>query len=89
MYMDQINIKIHLFLSVVVLHQPKRMRAKFEPNAEVFDKTNANTYEIGNFIHEKKNGLVGQISPTTEETFSKPTVMVIYKIDWIKDPKVR
>lgn len=72
---------------VVVLHRPKHMHAKFEPNAEVFDNTNANTHEIVNFINEKKNGLVGQISPTTEETFSKPTVMVIYKIDWKRDPK--
>ena len=83
------NNTIPLFLSVVVLHRPKHMHAKFEPNAEVFDNTNANTHAIVNFINEKKNGLVGQISPTTEETFSKPTVMVIYKIDWKRDPKVK
>ena len=71
-----------------MLFRPKHLHAKFEEPREVLKNSGAKSAEIIKFIDEKHIGLVGQMTPSNEASFSKPAVAVYFDIDWKKNLKV-
>ncbi|CAM4968513.1 unnamed protein product [Rotaria socialis] len=68
----------------IVIHQPKRLQTKLENSFVVVEATgNA----IKSFILEKIHGLVGHRTPSNFGDFSKPTVVIYYNVDYVRDTK--
>lgn len=68
----------------IVIHQPSRLQSKFEEAVSIIEGTGE---RIKNFIHEKIHGLVGHRTPSNFEGFGKPTVVVYYNVDYVRDTK--
>ncbi|CAF3456254.1 unnamed protein product [Rotaria socialis] len=68
----------------IVIHQPKRLQTKLENSFVVVEATgNA----IKSFILEEIHGLVGHRTPSNFGDFSKPTVVIYYNVDYVRDTK--
>lgn len=83
-----IRKKYNFYFSVVVIFRPKFLHSKHEEPVEVLSNVDAGTNDIKIFIDEKHLGLVGQMTPSNENMFSKPLIAVYYNIDWQKNLKV-
>jgi protein disulfide isomerase family A protein 3 len=70
----------------IVLFRPKHMHAKFEDSKVVLDSASSKG-DIVDFIANNHIGLVGQMVPDIEDLFTKPLVVVYYKVDWKRNAK--
>jgi protein disulfide isomerase family A protein 3 len=71
-------------LNKIVVHQPKRLQSKFE---EAFSVIEGAGEKIKSYIQEKIHGLVGHRTPTNIGDYKKPTVVIYYNVDYVRDPK--
>ncbi|CAF2527917.1 unnamed protein product [Rotaria sp. Silwood2] len=71
-------------LNKIVIHQPKRLQSKFE---DTFSAVQGVGNKIKTYIQEKIHGLVGHRTPSNAADFSKPTVVVYYNVDYVRDTK--
>ncbi|CAF0757481.1 unnamed protein product [Rotaria sp. Silwood1] len=71
-------------LNKIVIHQPKRLQSKFENAVSAVEGVGN---KIKTFIQEKIHGLVGHRTPSNTADFSKPTVVVYYNVDYVRDTK--
>jgi protein disulfide isomerase family A protein 3 len=69
----------------VVLHRPKRLHNKFEPEFLVFDATDAK--ELRESIQNNIHGLVGHRTTGNTANFRGPLLTVYYDVDYVKNPK--
>ncbi|KAI6202865.1 Protein disulfide-isomerase [Aphelenchoides besseyi] len=71
----------------IVVYVPKKFHNKFEGNEFKYDG-NYDTDKIKNFLIQETVGLAGIRTPSNEFQYGKlPLVVVIYNLDYIKDPK--
>lgn len=70
----------------VVLFRPKKFQNKFEDSEIVYTGEIVQS-KLKTWLNENVNGLVGLRSQTNMNDFERPTVIVYYKIDLVKDPK--
>ncbi|CAF0867448.1 unnamed protein product [Adineta ricciae] len=68
----------------IVVHQPKRLQSKFE---EAFSIVEAAGDKIKSFIQDKIHGLVGHRTPSNLGDYSRPSVVVYYNVDYVRDTK--
>jgi len=71
-------------LNKIVVHQPKRLHSKFE---DAFSVVQGAGDKVKSYILEKVHGLVGHRIPSNLQEFSKPTVVVYYNVDYVRDAK--
>jgi protein disulfide isomerase family A protein 3 len=71
-------------LNKIVVHQPKRLQSKFE---DAFTVVQGAGDKVKSFILEKIHGLVGHRTPSNLHDYSKPTVVVYYNVDYVRDTK--
>ena len=71
-------------LNKVVVHQPKRLHSKFE---DTFSAIGNVGNRLKAFILEKIHGLTGHRTPSNFADFPKPTVVVYYNVDYVRDTK--
>lgn len=71
----------------IVVYVPKKFHNKFESNEFKYDG-NYDTDKIKNFLIQETIGLAGVRTASNEFQFGKvPLVVVIYNMDYVKDPK--
>lgn len=68
----------------ILIHQPARLQSKFEEAVSIVEGAGE---RIKSFIHEKIHGLVGHRTASNFEGFGKPTVVVYYNVDYVRDTK--
>jgi len=71
----------------LVVYVPKKLQNKFDPNEFKYDG-NYDTDKIKNFLIHETTGLAGVRTSANEFQFQKlPLVVVLYNLDYVKDPK--
>jgi len=68
----------------IVVHQPKRLQSKFE---DAFSVVEGVGDKIKSYIQEKIHGLVGHRTPSNINDYTKPTVVIYYNVDYVRDTK--
>jgi len=71
-------------LNKIVVHQPKRLQSKFEPEFTVIEGVGD---KIKSYIQGKLHGLAGHRTPSNYGDYSKPNVVVYYNVDYVRDTK--
>jgi protein disulfide isomerase family A protein 3 len=68
----------------IVIHQPQRLQSKFE---EAFQVVEAVGDKVKSYIQEKIYGLAGHRTLSNAGDYTKPTVVVYYNVDYLRDAK--
>jgi protein disulfide isomerase family A protein 3 len=68
----------------IVLHRPKRLHNKFEPELVSFD---GKEEDLKKSLQDAIHGLVGHRTTGNVAGFKQPLLTVYYEIDYIKNPK--
>merc|ERR1712126_315494 len=63
------------------------MHAKFEDPVAVLTTESASSDAIKDFIAKNEAGLVGQMKPGKEASYKKPSLVVYYQLDWVRNLK--
>jgi protein disulfide isomerase family A protein 3 len=71
-------------LNKIVVHQPKRLQSKFE---DAFTVVEGVGDKLKSYIQEKIHGLVGHRTPSNLGDYTKPSVVVYYNVDYVRDTK--
>jgi len=70
----------------IVIYQPPRLQVKLLPSENVYTGS-ASSSNIKSFIKSEIHGLVGHRTTGNAQDFKKPTVVVLYNVDYIRDVK--
>ena len=68
----------------VMLHRPKRLHNKFEPESVTFDDT---IKDLKSGIQSAIHGLVGHRTTANQGAFKGPLMTVYYDLDYERNPK--
>lgn len=68
----------------IVIHQPPRLQSKFE---EAFQVVEGVGDSVKSYIQEKIYGLVGHRTSSNAVDYAKPSVVVYYNVDYVRDTK--
>ena len=72
----------------IVIHRPKRLHNKFEPEHVVCDAgETTDAAGLKQCVTEGVHGLVGHRTSANVANFKNPLLTVYYNVDYIKDPK--
>jgi protein disulfide-isomerase A3 len=70
----------------VVIYQPPRLQVVLEPKENVYTGTGTSS-DLKKFLQENLHGIVGHRTTANSQDFKKPLVVVLYNLDYIRDPK--
>ncbi len=70
----------------VVIYQPPRLQVPLEPKENVYSGS-AKLSELKKFVQTELHGIVGHRTAANAQDFKKPLVVVVYNVDYVRDPK--
>jgi len=70
-----------------VIYQPPRLHTPLEPKENVFAGAEVTADALKTFVKSELQGLAGHRTPANLEFFGKPLVVVLFQLDYTKDPK--
>jgi len=71
-------------LNIIVVHQPKPLQSEFEDAFSIIEGVGD---KIKTYIQQKIHGLVGHRTTSNIADYSKPTVVIYYNVDYVRDTK--
>jgi len=70
----------------VVIYQPPRLQVPLEPKENVY-AGDAKSNDLKRFVQEQLHGIVGHRTSSNAQDFKRPLVVVLYNVDYVRDPK--
>lgn len=71
-----------------VIYQPPRLHTPLEPKENVFSGAEMTSDALKTFVKTELQGLAGHRTPANAaEFFGKPLIVVLFQLDYTKDPK--